>query len=257
MNGIGIPRGLHFDPDDAPDTGIVTDPDSDDKDSDPQAPDNATKLQLEAVIRDLRDERKARKEAERKAKELVSSGPTAEEIAELREFKAKQAAADEDTKKKKGQYEQLLKDNTTKYESEINKIRSEHTSLLQQYRDEKIDATLSRHIPTYTTIPVSDVADLMRRHFTFDDEGEMVIQVGGTEPMNDRGNPMSAEEFISDFINKRDYLAKAAPKGGSGGQGGKGKGSGKNKVWTPEELQSMSHEDFKKNEREITAQINA
>lgn len=263
--GLRMPRGLHFNEsgeggqDGGDDGGGQDDggqPGSDDGDDGGQDEGGkVAKAQFDAVLKELRDERKQRKEFEKNLKEIKANAPSKEELEELREFRVKQQKAEEENKKKAGQYENLLKEKEQKHLNEINNERNKYAELESRYREEKIDGVLARYIPQYTTIPVSDVADLVRKHFTFDDDGNMVIKVNGESPINEKGNEMSPEEFIADFISKRDYLAKAAPKGGSGGIGGKGKGSGKGRIFTEEEIAAMPHDEFKKHEAEIMAQI--
>lgn len=255
MRGDGLPRGLHFNEgaeeggDLGEGEGGAGDNDLGD-DDDGGKKDDDTIRKMDAILRELREERSKRKELERRMKETALPE---NELEEYRKFKADQARLEEEAKKKQGKYEELLAQQQRKYEAQIAEHEAAFNQLQSRYRQEQVDATLARHIPTYTTIPVADVAALLRPFFTFNEDGELTIQVNGEEPLNERGNPMTPEEFIADFIGKREWLAKAAPKSGSGGQTGKG-GSGKGRRFTPEEILAMPHEEFIKNEAAILAQ---
>lgn len=270
-----IPRGLHFFPDDGGDGGGDTgddgagdggddgiDDDSDDGSDDDgdDGDDGATvkKSQFDATLRDLRTERKQRKELDKRLKELEKGAPSPEELEELREFRVKRQQAEEDQKKKEGQFEKLIAEKDAKHTAELNRIQNELAEERQARQDERVDNVLAKSIPNHTTAPIDDVARLLRPFFKFDEEGEMVIEVNGEEPMNDKGEPMTANEFVAKFVSERPYLAALAPKGGSGGGTGRGRGSGKGgNRFTAEDLENMSYEDFKKNEKEIMKQAGA
>lgn len=273
-----IPRGLHFFPDDGAggeggggddggDDGAGGGDDGDGEgdgegsdDGGDDGDDGATvkKSQFDATLRDLRAERKARKELDKRIKELEKGAPSPDELEELREFRVKRQQAEEDQKKKEGQFEKLIAEKDAKHNAELTRIQNELAEERQARQDERVDNVLAKSIPNHTTAPIDDVARLLRPFFKFDEEGEMVIEVNGDEPLNDKGEPMTANEFVAKFVSERPYLAALAPKGGSGGGSGRGRGSGKGgKQFTAEDLAEMSYEDFKKNEKEIMKQAGA
>lgn len=254
--GGNLPRGIHFALDGEGAAGVADagtdDKTDDDDDAEDGAEDDAEasvpKRQFDGVFAELR---KTRDEL----KALKANAPSADEINELREFKAEKAKLEQEQKKKKGDYEKLLSEQQTKHAKELAEWQDKFNTERAARQHDRLDAIFGRVVPSHTDVPVDDLAPLLRPYFKFDDDGDLTIDANGTWPLNDQGKEMTPEEFIAKFIADRPHFARFVPKGGSGGGNGRGKGNGGKGKFTDEQIRNMSQAEFEKHHDEIMAQI--
>lgn len=263
---MGMPKGLHFFADDGSGGGGNDDGgnddgagggNDDDGGNDDGAHDEPTvlKTQHDAVLKEMIEHRKSSKVLTARLAELESNTPSQEELNELRDYRVKMQEADDVQKKKEGQYETLLKDKESKHAAEIQALQADIASERKSRRSESVENVLAKYIPQNTSVAVDDVSPLLRSFFKFDDEGTMFIEVNGEEPMDGNGKAQSPAEFIAQYIESKPHLATHKPRGGSGGTGNRNGGRGGKKQWTQQDLQNMTQEEWRENEKEIMAQI--
>lgn len=265
--GLSLPRGLYFDPSDEGGGGDNDNGNDNNNDgaggegnennNDGGDGDEAvvSKKEYDGVLKEMIARRDAEKKLTKELESLKKNAPSKEEISELRKFRAQQQEAEEERRKKEGQFEELLNETKTKYEQKIQELESKVEQEVISRRAERVDNILAKFIPQNTDVPVDDVSPLIKNFFKWDEDGEVYIEVNGEEPLDENGKPKTAERFIADFIASKPWLAAHKPKGGSGGASGRGRGKNGAKVYTAEDLASMSTEDFRKYQSEIMAQV--
>lgn len=257
--------GPRFAPDDGSDgddgdgnagAGGQTDDDDDDASDDP--PPSPPPPQPKPTGKDKRDplmvERARRKQLEKELEETRKRALAPDEIERFRKMEEEQKRKEEQTLAQQGEYKKLLKKSQQELQAEREekeRIRAESESRIASMQ---IDNVLASTIPQYTAVPISDIAPLLRNRLKFDPESGSVIPVDshGDQLINDKGEPMTADEFISHEINQRPHFASARPKNGSGGVSQTG---GKGKVFTQDQIERMSAKEYAAHRESILGQI--
>jgi hypothetical protein len=168
----------------------------------------------------LDKERKARREADKKAKAAVADTLTEEERKEFEELRQKEKATETKRLESKGEYEKLIKKEREEHAAELEKIRSELGGQLSEekertkrlyVRDKLRGAAVEAGILKES---VEDVLTLTQDHFDLRDD-EIVV-------LDDEGE-LSADS-VSDFFTKTFkeqrplYYQPSSDTGGSGTQ---------------------------------------
>jgi len=268
-NGVGLPKGLRFHPDDGSDNN-ADGSDNGMGDAGNEGGDNGAgdegddggdevmvpKRHHDGAVAELAKVRRELKESSKALENFKKQMPSMEEFEELREHKTKQAELEAERKKKEGQFETLLKDQQAKHTNEKSELQAALEAKQAELDQERIGNIFASVVPLHTSVPTSSVQRLMGGLIKYDEDRELrCFKENGEPALNPDGSDMTPAQFIEDYIGKTDWLARAQPKGGAGGGNNRARGKdGKARKFTAADLENMSHEEFKKYEKEIMAQ---
>lgn len=257
----GMPRGLHFEGagdgntgdnnagdgntgDNNTGDGNNNSPDDKTGEGDTPKPGYVKKTQYDGVLNELKTERDARKALDKRIAAIEKSKPSDTELEEFRNFRVAQAKAEEERKKKEGQFDKILEETRKKYEDQLTAAISEKDKAISMFQEAQIMNALGTYIPQHTTVPISDIVPLMRSKIAVDSETNalVVLDDGGQPAMNDQGKTMTVEEFVAKWISARPHFATHKPKGGAGSGSGRGSGAANGQL-TAEQIQGMSHSE--------------
>jgi len=172
-----------------------------------------------------------RDRAKRELRELVGRALTEEEIAEYRRLKAEREQAEEERKRKAGEFDALRQQLLERHQKELAEVQQRAQQAEQRYRQTMIGLAFSRATewfgPTGQTIYQPAVAQkVFGDYVDLDPEtGDVVVM----DPQGSRlldpktGKPMPFAEAIGELIRSlpdRDYHLRGSGKVGSGSAGG-------------------------------------
>jgi hypothetical protein len=177
---------------------------------------------------------KAKKELEAMSKRALSE----EAIAEYESLKAAQAQAEEDRKKKAGEFETLKQSLITKHTTELETERAARLQLEADYKTEKIEAAFLGAVDLFgghdksATILTGDMATAYLGKYVAFEEVEIagktikavvVRDLDGQIILDGKGNPAKFNDAIVELINQlpnKDRILRGSGKTGSGSSGG-------------------------------------
>ena len=115
---------------------------------------------------------------------------------------------------KRGQFEQLLKEQADKFNSKINQYQSELTSI-------KVDGTLLSEASNLRAINPTQVTQLLKGNLKLNEAGQVdVIDTKtGQVRYNDKGEPIQVKDLVSEFLQANPHFVSAGPNGSGTGQG--------------------------------------
>lgn len=166
-----------------------------------------TEDQVEEIV-------KRRLERERKTIAKKLDGVDIEEAKKLLEEKKQK---EQELALQRGEFEKVMKETVSKKDAEITKLVSE----LQKIR---IDEQLVNTASNLKAINPNEVKALLRNSLKLNDSGNVeVVSENGTPRYNDKGEPLTVQEFVSEYLNNNPHHLSATPKGtgsesGIGGQ---------------------------------------
>ena len=135
---------------------------------------------------------------------------------EVKQLLQQKETAQLEEKKKRGEFEDILKEQATKYQSEIQKLQSD-------LRNIKINDALLGSASKNRAINPQQVVELLKNNVRLNDEGQVeVLAETGTPRYNKDGNLYSVEEYVSEFLTQNPHFQTATPSG-SGSKGNVGK----------------------------------
>jgi len=119
-------------------------------------------------------------------------------------------------KKKRGEFEDILKEQASKYQSEIQKLQGDLKNI-------KINDSLLSSASKNKAINPQQVVELLKNNVKLNDEGQVeVLAENGSPRYNKDGNLYSVEEYVSEFLTQNPHFQMATPSG-SGSKGNVGK----------------------------------
>jgi len=119
-------------------------------------------------------------------------------------------------KKKRGEFEDILKDQAQKYQSEI-------TQYQEQLRTIKVNDALLNSASKHKAINPQQVVELLKGKVQLNDNGQVeVLAESGTPRYNQNGELYSVEEYVSEFLTQNPHFQQATPSG-TGSRGNVGK----------------------------------
>jgi len=119
-------------------------------------------------------------------------------------------------KKKRGEFEDILKDQATKYQQEIQKLQSDLKNI-------KVNDALLGSASKHKAINPQQVVELLKNNVKLNEEGQVeVLAENGSPRYNKDGNLYSVEEYVSEFLTQNPHFQMATPSG-SGSKGNVGK----------------------------------
>lgn len=119
-------------------------------------------------------------------------------------------------KKKRGEFEDILKEQATKYQSEIQKLQGDLKNI-------KINDALLSSASKNKAINPQQVVELLKTKVQLNDDGQVeVLAENGTPRYNKNGELYSVEEYVSEFLTQNPHFQMATPSG-SGSKANVGK----------------------------------
>jgi len=135
---------------------------------------------------------------------------------EVKELMQQKETAQLEEKKKRGEFEDILKEQANKYQSEIQKLQGDLTNI-------KINDALLGSASKNRAINPQQVVELLKNSVQLNDDGQVeVLADNGTPRYNKDGNLYSVEEYVSEFLTQNPHFQMATPSG-SGSKGNVGK----------------------------------
>ena len=135
---------------------------------------------------------------------------------EVKELMQQKETAQLEEKKKRGEFEDILKEQANKYQSEIQKLQGDLKNI-------KINDALFGSASKNRAINPQQVVELLKNSVQLNDEGQVeVLADNGTPRYNKDGNLYSVEEYVSEFLTQNPHFQMATPSG-SGSKGNVGK----------------------------------
>ena len=136
-----------------------------------------------------------------------------DEVKSLMQEKERLALED---KKKRGEFEDILKEQANKYQSEIQKLQSDLKNI-------KINDALINSASKNKAINPQQVVELLKNNVQLNEDGQVeVLADNGSPRYNKDGNLYSVEEYVSEFLTQNPHFQMATPSG-SGSKGNVGK----------------------------------
>jgi len=135
---------------------------------------------------------------------------------EVKELMQQKETAQLEEKKKRGEFEDILKEQANKYQSEIQKLQGDLKNI-------KINDALLGSASKNRAINPQQVVELLKNNVQLNDDGQVeVLADNGTPRYNKDGNLYSVEEYVSEFLTQNPHFQMATPSG-SGSKGNVGK----------------------------------
>jgi len=164
-----------------------------------------TEEQVEAIV-----QRRLERERSKISKKL--DGIDIEEAKQLLEEKKQK---EQELALQRGEFEKVMKETVSKKDTEISKLVSE----LQKVR---IDEQLVNVASGLKAINPNEVKSLLRNSVKLNDSGNVeVIGENGTPRYNEKGDLMSVNDLVAEYLNNNPHHLSATPKG-TGSQSGIG-----------------------------------
>ena len=164
-----------------------------------------TEEQVEAIVQRRLD----------RYKKTVSSKLDGLDLEEAKKLLEEKKQKEQELALQRGEFDKVLKDTVSKKDSRISALESE----LQKIR---IDETLVNTASLLKAINPNEVKSLLRQAVKLNDSGSVeVVSENGTPRYNEKGELMSVNELVAEYLNNNPHHLSATPKG-SGSQSGIG-----------------------------------
>ena len=118
--------------------------------------------------------------------------------------------------KKRGEFDQVIKEQAEKYNAKINQYQQELTSI-------KVDGALLQAASKAKAINPDQVVQLLKGQLKLNESGtvDVVDTTTGQVRYNDKGDPVEVETLVTEFLQSNPHFVSAGPQG-SGANGGVG-----------------------------------
>jgi hypothetical protein len=164
-----------------------------------------TEDQVEAIVQRRLD----------RYKKTVSSKLDGLDLEEAKKLLEEKKQKEQELALQRGEFDKVLKETVSKKDSRISALESE----LQKIR---IDETLINTASQLKAINPNEVKSLLRNAVKLNDSGSVeVVSENGTPRYNEKGELMSVNELVAEYLNNNPHHLSATPKG-SGSQSGIG-----------------------------------
>ena len=164
-----------------------------------------TEDQVEAIVQRRLD----------RYKKTVSSKLDGLDLEEAKKLLEEKKQKEQELALQRGEFDKVLKETVSKKDSKISALESE----LQKIR---IDETLVNTASQLKAINPNEVKSLLRNAVKLNDSGSVeVVSENGTPRYNEKGELMSVNELVAEYLNNNPHHLSATPKG-SGSQSGIG-----------------------------------
>ena len=164
-----------------------------------------TEDQVEAIVQRRLD----------RYKKTVSSKLDGLDLEEAKKLLEEKKQKEQELALQRGEFDKVLKETVSKKDSKISALESE----LQKIR---IDETLVNTASQLKAINPNEVKALLRSAVKLNDSGNVeVVSENGTPRYNEKGELMSVNELVAEYLNNNPHHLSATPKG-TGSQSGIG-----------------------------------
>jgi hypothetical protein len=148
-------------------------------------------------------------------KKTVSSKLDGLDLEEAKKLLEEKKQKEQELALQRGEFDKVLKDTVSKKDTRISALESE----LQKIR---IDETLINTASVLKAINPNEVKALLRGAVKLNDSGNVeVVSEKGTPRYNEKGELMSVNELVAEYLNNNPHHLSATPKG-TGSQSGIG-----------------------------------
>jgi vacuolar-type H+-ATPase subunit I/STV1 len=148
-------------------------------------------------------------------KKTVSSKLDGLDLEEAKKLLEEKKQKEQELALQRGEFDKVLKETVSKKDTKISALESE----LQKIR---IDETLINTASVLKAINPNEVKSLLRGAVKLNDSGNVeVVSENGTPRYNEKGELMSVNELVAEYLNNNPHHLSATPKG-TGSQSGIG-----------------------------------
>lgn len=169
----------------------------------------STKTFTQEEVNQILEQRLAR---ERKRFEKQTAGIDLDEAKRALEEKQN---AELEAAKQRGEFEKVLKETVGKKDQTIQ-------SLQERLHQIQVDGALLNAASSQSAVSPEQVSALLRNNIRLGDDGNVeVLDKSGTVRYNDKGELLTVNELMSEFLTANPHFVRATP-GGSGSTGGAG-----------------------------------
>jgi hypothetical protein len=148
-------------------------------------------------------------------KKTVSSKLDGLDLEEAKKLLEEKKQKEQELALQRGEFDKVLKETVSKKDTKISALESE----LQKIR---IDETLINTASQLKAINPNEVKALLRSAVKLNDSGNVeVVSENGTPRYNEKGELMSVNELVAEYLNNNPHHLSATPKG-TGSQSGIG-----------------------------------
>lgn len=117
--------------------------------------------------------------------------------------------------KERGEFDNILKEKLGKKDQEIMSMKAKLERTL-------VDGTLLAAASSNNAVSPEQVSQLLRGSVKLSEDGEVeILDSNGTPRYNDKGDPLSVNELVSDFLTANPHFVRAS-QGGAGSMGNAG-----------------------------------
>jgi hypothetical protein len=144
----------------------------------------------------------------------------AEELDALRTFKTQHEQTEAEKQK---EYEKALGIERERFGTKEKAWQSRESRLVDELRKERVRGRLIAEAQRAGAIDPDDVADMLEKRVTLDDEFRVVIRDAkdsSKNAMNQDGDDLTLTELVEELLSKKTHLARAADGESAGARGG-------------------------------------
>lgn len=136
-------------------------------------------------------------------------------VDEVRQLLAERQQAELEQQKDRGEFEQILRTTVEKKDQEIQGYKSRLEATL-------VDGALLTAASRHNAVSAEQVSQLLKGSVKLSEDGSVeVYDTNGTPRYNDKGELLTVDELVSDFLTANPHFVKAS-QGGAGSQGAAG-----------------------------------
>ena len=129
------------------------------------------------------------------------------------ELVEKQEQARQEELQKRGQYEDLLKEQAEKFNNKIQQYQSELHSI-------KVDGALLSEASNQKAVNPQQVVSLLKGQIKLNEAGKVdVIDTNGNVRYDENGDPLKVSKLVNEFLTANPHFVSAGPSGSGTGQG--------------------------------------
>jgi hypothetical protein len=134
---------------------------------------------------------------------------------EARELIQKREEAELEAQKQRGEFDTILKQTVEKKDAEIQSYK-------RKLQETLIDGALTSSASRNNAVDTAQVAALLKGSTRLSEDGTVeVLDANGTPRYNDKGDLLSVDEMVTEFLTTNPHFVRASA-GGSGSQGNVG-----------------------------------
>lgn len=127
------------------------------------------------------------------------------DLNELRQLKADAEKRRQEESVKRGEFEKILQEKATKWESEIQK----RDAVIREY---KVDTPLLNAAAKYRSIAPEQVKSLLKTNLRLNENGDVeVLGSDGQVRYNDKGVSLGVDELVKEFLDANPHFVQPTP----------------------------------------------